>query len=40
MLLEDQVFSEKDFGYLSCVAKIWSYKCKDSQGDEKGPDRR
>lgn len=40
MSVEDQVFSEKKFGYLSCVAKkIWSYKCKDSQGDEKGPDR-
>lgn len=41
MSVEDQEVSEKDFGYLSCVAKkIWSYKCKDSQGYEKGPDRR
>lgn len=40
MSVEDHVFSEKKFGYLSCVAKkIWSYKCKDGQGDEKGPDR-
>lgn len=41
MSVEDQVFSEKDSGHLSCVdKKICSYKCKDSQGEEKGLDRR